>query len=270
MKRYLSILLLLVSVSGMGVAQHAQIAAIDIGAPESPHANVKHARSAVMSPVSSHRMQPVFDFSQAAGEVVVLPAILANAGRTHRTADLLTFEGSFIKDLVRLNWTVRPQASILGFSIERRSQSDAQWTTIRYLRASTRENTHGYSMFDHAGVDGVTFYRLRQIGNDGSTTPTPAISIMPHLVPNSFVIWQHNVDPFTRYGTLSFGLGSDMAVSISMIDRYGRTVASIVNDVSLASGHHLIPFNTRDLPSGIYTLRMESAGGVQSRRLAIL
>lgn len=186
-----------------------------------------------------------------------------------RTVDVLSFEGSFVKNLVRLNWTVRPDASALGFSVERRSQSEEHWSTIRYIRASTRENLQGYSFFDHNGVDGVTYYRLRQIEKDGKSTPSSAISVMPHLVPNSFVIWQHKVDPFTRFGALSFGLGSEMPVTITMIDSYGRVVATVMEDRSLESGHHIVPFGTRALPAGVYTLRMDTNSGMQSRRLAI-
>ena len=54
-----------------------------------------------------------------------------------------------------------------------------------------------------------------------------------------------------------------------MIDSYGRVVATVMADRDLESGHHIIPFGTHALPSGVYTLRMDTNAGMQSRRLAI-
>jgi hypothetical protein len=185
-------------------------------------------------------------------------------------ADLVTFEGSYVKDLVRLNWKVRQNADALGFAVERRSQADEHWSTVSYQRADTKRNRSGYSYFDHSGVRGVTYYRLRQFASSGKSIPTPAICVMPHLVPNSFVIWQHTVDPFTRFGTVSFGLSSAMPVSVTMIDSYGRNVSTLIRTAELEAGHHFLPFSTVALPSGLYRLRLETAAGVQFQRIPVI
>lgn len=189
---------------------------------------------------------------------------------TAQTPDFISFEGSYIKDLVRLNWVVRPKADALGFSIERRSQADEHWSTLSYLRADIRQNENGYSFYDRSGIQGVTYYRIRQVGSNGKDIPTPAICVMPHLVPNSLVLWQHKIDPFTRFGTLSFGLGSSMPVTVTMVDCYGRSVATLVDEREMESGHHIIPFNTAALPSGIYSLQIETSVGMRSQRVAVL
>lgn len=199
----------------------------------------------------------------------VLPAAAVSVSRDQHRLDFISFEGSYVKDLVRLNWTVAPGAKSHGIAIERRSQADEQWSTISYSRINPRKKDPAYSYFDYAGVNGVTYYRLRQVNANGESLPTPAICVMPSLVPNSFVIWQHKVDPFTRFGTLSFGLGSAMPVRVTMLDSYGRTVSTLVENASLEAGHHIIPFNTSTLTGGVYSLRLESPRGVQFQRLAI-
>ncbi|MBR9974517.1 MAG: hypothetical protein KFF77_02970 [Bacteroidetes bacterium] len=246
--------------------QSSQIAALDIVVTELPGAPTK----GTPAPVASNATARVaFDFSRdALLDRSSFPSIESTHIRSAQPADFLSFEGSFIKGLVRINWNVRANASALGFAVERRSQLDGQWSTVQYFRATENENRNGYTFYDRDEIDGVTYYRIRQVGADGASIPTPALSVMPHLVPDSFIIWQHNVDSFTRFGTLSFGVGSEMTVSISMTDSYGRTVASLL-DEHLPSGHHIIPFNTQSLPTGIYNLRMESGNSAQSRRLAI-
>ncbi|MBE0643731.1 MAG: T9SS type A sorting domain-containing protein [Bacteroidetes bacterium] len=200
----------------------------------------------------------------------VLPAPASIIRHDEQLPDFISFEGSFVKDLVRLNWTVTPGAKALGFVVERRSQADEKWATISYSRVNPRQKGQGYSFLDESGVHGVTYYRLRQVAASGSSMPTPAICVMPSMVPNSFVIWQHNVDSFTRFGTLSFGLHSEMPVNVTMVDSYGRNVATLINNANLEAGHHIIPFSTSSLPSGVYTLRLETSAGVQLQRLAIL
>ena len=185
-------------------------------------------------------------------------------------ADLVSFEGSYVRDLVRLNWTVRHNADALGFAVERRSQADERWSTVSYERADTKRNKSGYSYFDRSGVRGVTYYRLRQVASNGKSVPTPAICVMPHLVPNSFVIWQHTVDPFTRFGTVSFGLGSSMPVSMTMIDSFGRNVSTLLYAAKLEAGHHFLPFSTYALPAGLYSLRLETSEGVHFQRIAVI
>ncbi len=199
-----------------------------------------------------------------------LPIPMGMTDQGSPEADLISFEGSYVKDLVRLNWTVRHNADALGFAVERRSQADERWSTVSYERADTKRNRSGYCYFDRSGVRGVTYYRIRQVAANGKSVPTPAICVMPHLVPNSFVIWQHTVDPFTRFGTVSFGLGSSMAVSMTMIDSFGRSVSTLLHTTKLEAGHHFLPFSTYALPAGVYSLRLETSEGVHFQRIAVI
>lgn len=272
MYRFITLLFLLCLVTGMVEAtpapQSMQFAALDIISTEAPSSSAKGlpARAAeaasTPAPLEFRFSSPLINKS--------LPANGQRESHALHSAEFLSFDGTFVKDLVRINWSVRPDAEALAFAIERRAQADAKWSTIRYLHANARGNKEGYSYYDRNGVDGVTYYRIRQIAADGSSIPTPAISVMPHMVPNSFGIWQHSLDPFTRFGTLSFGIGSEMPVTITMTDSYGRVVTSLLDGQVLPSGHHIVPFSTERLPAGVYTLRMETSCGVQSRRLAII
>ena len=264
---FLLLILLSVSSSAQPTNQSAPIAALAGGVLHNsgePLSEANPARPAVkLTPVAGMDFRPA-----PSDHSPFMATALPTAARTSKQADLLTFQGAFIKDLVRLNWSVRPGANVLGFAVERRSQTDEHWTTVRYIHATPRENTAGYNFYEHSPVNGVTYYRLRQVEQDGLCPPPPGLSGMPQRGPNSFIIWQHKIDAFTRFGALSFGLGSMMPVSVSIIDTYGRVAASLMEHRELESGHHIIPFATHSLPPGVYTLRMETRSGVQTRRLA--
>lgn len=273
MRRFSFSILLLILFSVTGSAQVSNqsepLAALALGVSSNstePLPETTAARSESGATASSGMD---FPNSVTARHLLLTAAQPANE-RAASAAGLLSFQGEFIKDLVRLTWSVRPDAKALGFAVERRTQTDERWTTVRYLHATPRDNAAGYQYYEHSGVHGVTYYRLRQVEQNGLSTPSPAISVMPQLVPNSFMIWQHRIDAFTHFGTLSFGLGSMMPVTVSIIDAFGRVAVSLMENRALESGHHIIPFATHSLPAGVYTLRMETSNGVQTRRLAIM
>lgn len=184
--------------------------------------------------------------------------------------DLLTFEGAYIKDVVQLRWSVQSNSLLQGFKLERRNQSDDRWQTVTFLPSSHRENHQGYTYLDRAGVNGITYYRLRQLQSNGVGIPTPSIVVSPHHVPTSLSIWQHRLDPFSHFGTISFGLEASTPVTITMIDAFSRKVITLIDTRHLDSGHHIVPFDTEKLSAGLYTLRMETDAGIQTKRLALI
>ena len=254
--------------------QNTEIAALthmDISAEPQPVSSdneppTRLTPAATLNPTVFSSKLDLFSLSSA---TAAMPLVAVREMKSEE-ADFISFKGSFVKDLVRLNWAVRPNADALGFSIERRCQADEQWTAIKYFRADAKQNAAGYSFYDKSGVQGVTYYRIRQIASNGKNMPTPAVCVMPYIIPNSFVIWQHKVDPFTQFGTVSCGLGSNMPVSVTMFDAFGRNVAKLVDKAELSEGHHLIPFSTAALTSGVYSLQIETPSGVRTERISVL
>lgn len=77
--------------------------------------------------------------------------------------------------------------------------------------------------------------------------------------------------PLNETGTVSFMLNTNAFVSMKIIDITGRVIMNLCNpDQEFGSGRHIIHFNTEDLRSGSYIVRMVSDGETQSRALLIL
>ena len=147
MYRLISIICLLVFLTGSSMAspapQSLQIASMDIAVSELPGSA---ANSLPVRAASTATRRAAFDFGRdALVTSSPLPMPRKPDAPSAQAADFLTFDGSFIKDLVRINWSLRPGASPLAFAVERRSQLDGRWSTVRYLHASERGNREGYS-----------------------------------------------------------------------------------------------------------------------------
>lgn len=183
-------------------------------------------------------------------------------------AQLRLFNGARFGNVIQLHWITTSEAGTMGFEIERRSQLSNDWHRIGYIRCDRSHSPqHAYSFLDHLRGDGVSYYRLRQIGLDGRTQISPVITVTPDEVPHSFDVWQHSINPFQNYGTVAFGLDEDTEVKLCLVDRLGNTVATLLDNVLLRAGHHVIPFGTYMLNEGLYTIRITSADGCANQLL---
>jgi len=184
-------------------------------------------------------------------------------------SDLHTFSGARIRDVVQLTWRTVSETGLVGFEIERRSQRHGTWKRIGFVRTGcNRDAEDSYAFLDNLGGDGVMYYRLRRILSDGTTTVSPVVHVTPDEVLQSFEIWKHAMQPFRNYGTVSFGLTRDADVKLTVHDRYGNTVATLLDYRRTEAGHHIIPFGTERFAPGLYILRIHT--DTQSRNLLFL
>ena len=76
-------------------------------------------------------------------------------------------------------------------------------------------------------------------------------------------------NPFSRNTTISFFLDRSEKVTLKVFDLSGREVTTLLND-ELTSGEHSITLDTKDLPEGIYMLKLQTEHLVQQRMMEIL
>ncbi|MBD3222476.1 hypothetical protein GF314_14670 [bacterium] len=114
-----------------------------------------------------------------------------------------------------------------------------------------------------AGVD--DFQLVGDLGGVTAVDETPdALAVDLTAAPN----------PFNPLTTLRFRLASDGATQLGVFDLHGRLVRSLVRDV-LPAGEHTVTWNGRDalgrpVSSGVYFVRMLTAGGEQLSRKLLL
>ncbi len=87
--------------------------------------------------------------------------------------------------------------------------------------------------------------------------------------PASFGIHESYPNPTNGPVRLAFGLEQAGEIALNVYDLSGRTVAGIVQG-SLQAGYHRLTWNTDLVPSGLYLIRLESAGKVNMRKVAVV
>jgi len=125
----------------------------------------------------------------------------------------------------------------------------------------------GYG-FIHSGNAGLVEGRFLFIARKAITTiiePEPILES-----PQSLSAWPNPFNPTT---VISYRVGTqDLAslqVRLSVYDLLGREVAVLVDGVRPA-GEHQVRFNASTLASGVYLIRLETAGSSTIQRITLL
>ena len=74
-------------------------------------------------------------------------------------------------------------------------------------------------------------------------------------------------NPTTGGATVTLSLASAATATVTVLDLRGRALARVVR--SLGAGAHAVALPTAGLPAGVYVVRAEADGQVQSRRLTV-
>jgi Secretion system C-terminal sorting domain len=91
--------------------------------------------------------------------------------------ELLTFEGKMNKNAVDLTWTTANEKNNVGFDVER-SADGKTFEKIGFVKGSGTTNLRqSYAFTDNDPLSISTYYRLRQVDFDGTSTTSNVISI---------------------------------------------------------------------------------------------
>ena len=77
-------------------------------------------------------------------------------------------------------------------------------------------------------------------------------------------------NPFSRNATIPVRLDAVATVRIDLIDLLGRVVTRVLPPTSLPLGAHGITLNGGALPSGMYIVRVDVDGRIESRAVALV
>jgi hypothetical protein len=97
-------------------------------------------------------------------------------------------------------------------------------------------------------------------------------TIDPHNIPGVFTLEQNYPNPFNSSTTIPFSLHSSNNVKLALYDLLGRDVSDHLEShrQRYTAGTYVIRFDAMDLPTGIYFIRMEAGGNMQTKKMMLL
>ncbi len=168
---------------------------------------------------------------------------------------------------VRVEWKAGNR-NTTEFVIER-SRDGVLFEEVGRQEPSGRHGSYEFADVEPPG--GVVYYRIRQMLANGGNRPSGTLKVgvgeeLP-TVTNSRLAGNFP-NPFGGRTTVRFEVRETEQLSVSVWDLSGHQVA-LLYEGQASAGTHEVPFESGDLPSGTYFVRLQTDEGVSTRTITL-
>jgi hypothetical protein len=186
---------------------------------------------------------------------------------------------------VSLQWNTATEVNNYGFEVERsvisnqssvnssptgtRQSAIGSWSKVGFVEGKgTTNGPQRYGFNDAVAAAGKYVYRLKQIDRNGRFEYSKEIEATIPFTPTQYVLAQNYPNPFNPVTYLRFAIADWRFVTLRVYDVLGREVATLVN-IDLPAGEYSIPFDAKNLSSGVYIYRLRAGNFVQTRQMVL-
>ena len=185
--------------------------------------------------------------------------------------ELTSFTATVDAGAIRLAWQTATETNNAGFEVERARGGTDAWETVGFVAGrGTTSEPQAYHFTDaQLPYDAETLtYRLRQVDLDGAFEYSPAVEVALNL-PAEFALHAPFPNPARGAATLRYELRKASDVALVVYNALGQRVATLAGGPKPA-GRHEMQAALRDLPSGMYFVRLTSDEGTRTRKLILV
>ncbi len=169
----------------------------------------------------------------------------------------VTWLGVFARDVgdggVEVEWITASEMDVSHFVVER--SIDAQYfESVGSLPAKGHANASAqYQLLDPHPYHGVSYYRVMEVDNDGTTDPSNTVAVSHGMGITGMVI---QPNPSSDDARLTFRTSARGWVALRMHDTFGRLVWSL--ELLAEEGPNTVPL-TVQLAKGVYSISLLAA-----------
>lgn len=182
--------------------------------------------------------------------------------------EVVNFDGYVRNNAIDLVWETVSEVNNRYFILERANVDDGIWKEIAQVEGAGNSNfPNNYKFVDGDVVSGNTYqYRLYNMDFDGTISCQDNNIVTVEYVVNTRVeLKQNNPNPFGSETHISFVVPEAQTVTLEIIDIFGRTVKTLVNNEVLR-GTHSYTWNGTDnnnmrVADGNYLYRLTTGSG---------
>ncbi len=178
---------------------------------------------------------------------------------------------------VRLSWQTASETNNAGFQVQRRLADGEQarrdeasgWSDVDFVEgAGTTAEPQSYRLDDTIPFEADSVqYRLKQVDADGSAQFSAPVTVAVGA-PDQLSLEAPFPNPVRGRATVQYAVPSRQDVTVALFDVLGRRVRTLAQ--TKREGRHEQPLDVSDLSSGVYILRLQGEGGVDTQRLTVV
>ncbi|MEI9957113.1 MAG: T9SS type A sorting domain-containing protein [Ferruginibacter sp.] len=172
----------------------------------------------------------------------------------------LTFNATAGTGNVLLNWKTVNEINGNYFDVER-STDGITFTKIGAVNAANNTNTQTYPFTDNAPLQGISYYRIKQVDKDGKYSYSATIAIRFGKNNPPVMVYPN---PAREIVNILFDKPQQKNSSIELISNSGQAIQIISVD-----GLQSKQINVSALPSGTYQLRITTGTGVSTQKIIV-
>ena len=183
--------------------------------------------------------------------------------------ELIAFNAAVSENSIAINWITVTETNNSGFEIEKRSDMEAAWKKLGFIKGSgTTTETHNYIFKDDSPLYGISWYRLKQINFDGSSEYFGPIRVENNTI-LTFKLWQNYPNPFNPVTFIKYAVSNEEHVVLKVYDILGKEISTLVNEKQ-APGFYNIEFDASSLSSGTYIYRLQAGTTVLIKKMVLM
>jgi hypothetical protein len=156
-----------------------------------------------------------------------------------------------------LSWATASEKNNLGFEVQRQDEGQTTFRRVGFVAGQgTASTAHEYAFSDPNNFQGLSYYRLKQVDQDGTATYSPIRSIAGLTAGTSFTL---NVYPNPAHATATIEASGlvPAGLQLQLYSADGRLVWASTWEKPQATA----PLPVGGLAEGVYWLRYHSADG---------
>jgi hypothetical protein len=177
--------------------------------------------------------------------------------------NLASFNAQVRNSAVELMWETTKEDNNKGFYVEKTNANSQEWKDLGFIegKGDSKLATE-YNYIDKDVKYGASYkYRLRQVDRTGDNCPVYSEAVVVNIDAVKETSLEQNMpNPFTVMTSINFTTAQDGNVTLEIVDIYGNTVKTLVNEYRKADAYNVawsgLNEEGKQVANGTYVYRL--------------
>jgi hypothetical protein len=169
---------------------------------------------------------------------------------------LISFNAKYIRDYIEIKWSSANEQFSDYYSLEK-SIDGLNWFEIsKHVSSNQQQHMQHYESVDMNPVDGVQYYRLKQVDISGRFVYTSPVSVRVEVSPTQIIMYPNPV-----VNSLHLKLDPEKLTDILIRNSLGQIVYQLIEQYGNTT------VDVKNLTNGVYTIETLTEGTITSGKL---